>query len=118
MVHQVHPVLQVLMVHLVHLVLQVQMVAQVALVLRVQMVVQALQVLQDKVFLKNYLKLIPLNRMGKPEDMANIVCFLASEQSAFITGQGIVADGGQMSGQNYARVFGNLKSFKSRQRKT
>jgi NAD(P)-dependent dehydrogenase (short-subunit alcohol dehydrogenase family) len=74
--------------------------------------------LQDKVFLKNYLKLIPLNRMGKSEDMANIVYFLASEQSAFVTGQGIVADGGQMSGQNYARVFGNLKSFKSRQRKT
>ena len=74
--------------------------------------------LEDKRFLRNYLKLIPLNRIGRPKDMANIVFFLSSDQSAFVTGQGIVADGGQMSGQSYARVFGNLASFKTRQRRT
>ena len=73
--------------------------------------------LEDKTFLRNYLKLIPLNRIGLPEDMANIVFFLSSDQSAFVTGQGIVADGGQMSGQSYARVFGNPDSFKTRQRR-
>ena len=47
--------------------------------------------------------------------MANIICFLASEKAAFITGQGIIADGGQISGQNYAKMFGNRESFVSRQ---
>ena len=50
--------------------------------------------LEDRVFVRNYLKLIPLNRIGKPEDIANIIYFLASDGAAFITGQGIVADGG------------------------
>ncbi|MEI7452275.1 MAG: SDR family NAD(P)-dependent oxidoreductase [Candidatus Falkowbacteria bacterium] len=37
---------------------------------------------------------IPLARMGQPEDIANAVVFLASEQSSYITGQTIVVDGG------------------------
>ena len=36
----------------------------------------------------------PLGRMGKPEDIANGVLFLSSEQSAFITGQVLKIDGG------------------------
>ena len=37
---------------------------------------------------------IPLKRFGEPEDIANLVCFLASEQSSFITGSEINIDGG------------------------
>ncbi len=37
---------------------------------------------------------IPLKRMGKPEDIANAVVFLASDESSYITGQVIVVDGG------------------------
>ena len=37
---------------------------------------------------------VPLGRIGVPQDIANVVAFLASEQSAYITGQMIVADGG------------------------
>lgn len=37
---------------------------------------------------------IPAKRMGKPEDIANAVVFLASEKSSYITGQVIVVDGG------------------------
>ena len=37
---------------------------------------------------------IPLRRMGKPEEFANIACFLASEQSSYITGTAINVDGG------------------------
>ncbi len=40
------------------------------------------------------LKLIPLNTMGNPEDIANLVVFLASEKSDYITGQIIKIDGG------------------------
>ncbi|MCL4464969.1 MAG: 3-oxoacyl-ACP reductase FabG [Chloroflexi bacterium] len=36
----------------------------------------------------------PLGRMGEPEDMAGLAIFLASDESAFITGQTIAADGG------------------------
>lgn len=37
---------------------------------------------------------IPLKRMGEPKDVANAVLFLASDQSAYITGQVIHVDGG------------------------
>lgn len=37
---------------------------------------------------------IPLQRMGKPEDIANIVAFLASDKANYITGQIIQVDGG------------------------
>jgi len=37
---------------------------------------------------------IPLGRVGVPEDIANAVAFLASNQSAFITGQTLSVDGG------------------------
>ena len=37
---------------------------------------------------------IPLKRMGKPEDVANLVKFLASDDSSYITGQVIHVDGG------------------------
>ncbi len=36
----------------------------------------------------------PLNRLGKPEDVANLAYFLASEEASFITGQVITIDGG------------------------
>jgi 3-oxoacyl-[acyl-carrier protein] reductase len=37
-----------------------------------------------------------LSMVGKPEYIADIALFLASEKSRFITGQVIVADGGRM----------------------
>jgi 3-oxoacyl-[acyl-carrier protein] reductase len=37
---------------------------------------------------------IPLGRWGSPEDVANLVIFLASDESSFITGQNIIVDGG------------------------
>ena len=39
---------------------------------------------------------IPLNRLGKPDDIASIVCFLMSDQSGYITGQTINVDGGMV----------------------
>ncbi len=37
---------------------------------------------------------IPLGRFGKPEDIADMVAYLASEKAAYITGQIISVDGG------------------------
>lgn len=39
---------------------------------------------------------IPLNRAGKPEDVANLVVFLCSEKADYITGQVIHVDGGML----------------------
>ncbi len=45
--------------------------------------------------LRKYLeRQTPLGRMGEPEDVARAALFLASEDSAFITGVGITVDGG------------------------
>jgi len=40
------------------------------------------------------LKLTPLGRFGKPEDIANAVAFLASDEASFITGATLQVDGG------------------------
>ncbi len=48
----------------------------------------------DEVMNAQYAKLIPVGRMGKPVDVANLVVFLAGDESSFITGQCIVCDGG------------------------
>jgi NAD(P)-dependent dehydrogenase (short-subunit alcohol dehydrogenase family) len=37
----------------------------------------------------------PLKRLERPEDLVGIVCFLASDESDFITGQTILVDGGR-----------------------
>lgn len=41
-------------------------------------------------------KSIPLQRLGLPEDISNLVCFLASENSSYITGQTFNVDGGMV----------------------
>lgn len=43
-----------------------------------------------------YLKQIPLNKLGNPKDVANACIFLASDQSAYITGQVISVNGGMV----------------------
>lgn len=43
-------------------------------------------------------KSIPFGRLGRPEEVANVVLFLASDLARWVTGQTIVADGGQMLG--------------------
>ncbi|MCV9878732.1 SDR family NAD(P)-dependent oxidoreductase [Brenneria izbisi] len=37
---------------------------------------------------------IPLGRVGKPEDVANLIAFLTSDESSYITGQSLIIDGG------------------------
>ena len=42
------------------------------------------------------LGIIPMKRMAKPEEVAKIVCFLASEDANYITGQTLCVDGGMV----------------------
>jgi len=43
---------------------------------------------------ESFLEVVPLKRTGKPEDVANLVCFLCSAESDYLTGQVITIDGG------------------------
>ena len=44
--------------------------------------------------LAEYEKQIPVGRVGRPEDVANAVLFLACEESGYITGQTLPITGG------------------------
>jgi 3-oxoacyl-[acyl-carrier protein] reductase len=52
-------------------------------------------VLSDKIR-ESYVQQIPMRRMGKPEEIAHVVAFLASEEAAYVTGQVITVDGGMV----------------------
>jgi 3-oxoacyl-[acyl-carrier protein] reductase len=42
---------------------------------------------------------VPLKRVGEPADIANVVAFLSSEQSSYVSGQVIYVDGGITAGR-------------------
>ena len=45
-----------------------------------------------------YLKSVPMNRFGKPDEIAATIAFLLSEEAAFMTGQTLYVDGGASIG--------------------
>jgi glucose 1-dehydrogenase len=57
------------------------------------------KLLDNKPELDALLANIPLGRMGKPEEVAGLVAFLASDEAAYVTGSTYVLDGGLM--RNY-----------------
>lgn len=40
----------------------------------------------------------PMGRLGRPEEVANVIAFLASDESSFMTGSEVVVDGGYTAG--------------------
>ncbi|MCL4768097.1 MAG: 3-oxoacyl-ACP reductase FabG [Hyphomicrobiaceae bacterium] len=53
-------------------------------------------VIKDQAFRTKVLSRTPLGRFGKPEEIAAIVAWLASDQASYVTGTTVYADGGRM----------------------
>lgn len=49
---------------------------------------------QDETFVERYVAKTPLNRMAVEDDFKGAVCYLASDLSAYVTGQNLMVDGG------------------------
>ncbi len=52
---------------------------------------------QNGTFVENYIKKVPLRRMGLPDDISPAVVFLLSDEAKYISGQNIIIDGGWTS---------------------
>ncbi len=64
----------------------------------------------SKEFLDTFLKTVPLDRVGKPEDIANACLYLASDMSSYVTGEAIpVAGGFGMPSPMYSH-YGDMKT--------
>jgi acetoacetyl-CoA reductase len=57
---------------------------------------EMVQAVPKDVLDKSILPLIPVGRLGEPEDIARCVLFLASDEASFITGSTLSANGGQI----------------------
>src|SRR3954467_782945 len=56
---------------------------------------EMVQAVPKDVLEKNIIPQIPVGRLGEPEEIARCVVFLASDDSSFITGSAVTANGGQ-----------------------
>ncbi|MFH1462487.1 MAG: SDR family NAD(P)-dependent oxidoreductase [bacterium] len=53
---------------------------------------------QDPKVLEGVLAKVPMKRMGRPEEVSNLILFLASDASSYMTGSTVVIDGGWLAG--------------------
>ncbi len=53
-------------------------------------------VVNDKAAMARVMSRTPMGRVGEPSEIASIAVFLASDESSYVTGQTIYADGGRM----------------------
>lgn len=63
---------------------------------------------QDEGIARARIELIPLGRIGTPQDVAHVALFLCSDESSFITGQDILVDGGLLDNV-FQRIPGGVK---------
>jgi len=64
--------------------------------------------MRDESFMAEYERLVPMRRVGTPEEMAGCIAFLASEDATYITGIDLTVDGGvtAKTGQpNFDRLY-------------
>ncbi len=53
---------------------------------------------QDPKTMEGFLARVPMHRVGNPEEVSNLVLFLASDASSYVTGSTVVIDGGWLAG--------------------
>ncbi|WP_319420548.1 SDR family oxidoreductase [Pleurocapsa sp. FMAR1] len=46
---------------------------------------------------QQFADMVPMGRMGKPEEIASSVLFLCSDAASYVTGQSLVIDGGYIA---------------------
>jgi NAD(P)-dependent dehydrogenase (short-subunit alcohol dehydrogenase family) len=56
---------------------------------------------EDRSVVREYLRRIPMRRPGRPDEQAAAALFLASDEASFITGETLLVDGGELSGDWY-----------------
>ena len=49
-------------------------------------------------YIEQVVKDLPIGRMGRPEEIGDVIAFLASERAGYITGENIIVDGGMAKG--------------------
>jgi 3alpha(or 20beta)-hydroxysteroid dehydrogenase len=54
--------------------------------------------ISDDEFQDRWRSIVPLGRSGRPDEIAKVALFLASDESSFMTGSEVVADGGRIAG--------------------
>lgn len=57
----------------------------------------------DKTYMERLRQAYPMKRFGKPEELARVVAFLASDEASFMTGECVTVDGGIMAQGGWAQ---------------
>jgi len=61
------------------------------------------RVLSSDEAIHKYAELNPMRKIGKPEDVANVAAFLASDEASYVTGGIYSVDGGESSSSRYSK---------------
>jgi meso-butanediol dehydrogenase/(S,S)-butanediol dehydrogenase/diacetyl reductase len=58
----------------------------------------------DKTYMERLRQAYPMKRFGRPEELARVVAFLASDEASFMTGECVTVDGGIMAQGGWAQA--------------
>jgi 3alpha(or 20beta)-hydroxysteroid dehydrogenase len=67
----------------------------------------------DEEFAARWQAIVPLARSARPEEIAKVALFLASDESSFMTGSEVVVDGGRIAGSPPPKAVQSSKREKA-----